>query len=363
SLEKSNYGGSIVSRSNLKGLKHNTALQIKEIAIVRKIEDIYSYELLADTSKIKTAFNNFRGYAGRLNSRIISEIRNIIIDYKPTIIYLDSSLLGCIAKWCKNEVPQAKVVTFFHNAEYDFEMGRLKTGKLHFLPSLYSSVLAEREAVKYSDIIITLHKNDSERLFELYQRRADFCVPVCIIDEPYLDIIEHDKTIELEKPFTIGFIGTAFYANIQAAEYISQHIATAFNNDTQFIIAGNGFEDYATKLNRPNLKTYGFVESLYDFYENIDVVISPITIGGGMKVKIAEAFKYNRKVIASSFSLIGYEDSLNNSDVCSCSNLKDYLHAINHLRKSREVKSTTRELYKKYYSEKACASYFKDVFK
>ena len=44
SLEKSNYGGSIVSRSNLKGLKHNTALQIKEIAIVRKIEDIYSYE-------------------------------------------------------------------------------------------------------------------------------------------------------------------------------------------------------------------------------------------------------------------------------------------------------------------------------
>lgn len=53
SLEKSNYGGSIVSRSNLKGLKHNTALQIKEIAIVRKIEDIYSYELLADTSKLK----------------------------------------------------------------------------------------------------------------------------------------------------------------------------------------------------------------------------------------------------------------------------------------------------------------------
>ena len=37
SLEKSNYGGSIVSRANLKALKTNERLEIKEIAIVRKM--------------------------------------------------------------------------------------------------------------------------------------------------------------------------------------------------------------------------------------------------------------------------------------------------------------------------------------
>ncbi|HFK4065133.1 glycosyltransferase [Kluyvera ascorbata] len=365
SLENSNYGGSIVSRANLKALQAIEYLQIKEIAIVRRKEGTYSWELLAKNSKIQTALNNFRGYAGRLNTGIYSRIKEIVKEYEPTILYLDSSLLGSIAEWCKELYPTIRIVTFFHNTEVDFEKGRLKSGKIHFLPSLFSTARAEKKAVKYSDVLIALHQTDSNRLYELYQRKADFCVPVCIVDDPIADESFYTEPNILTKPFVVGFIGTAFYANIEAAEYISQNIAPAFidDNQVQFAVAGSGFDAYAHKLNKPNLITSGYIESLQEFYQNVDVIISPISIGGGMKVKIAEALRYNKKVIASPFTLIGYEQTLSCPDVISCNSLDEYVSAIKKLKNLRTIESSTRELFKKYYSDSACVEHFKNLFK
>ncbi|WPO96720.1 glycosyltransferase [Buttiauxella sp. HR94] len=366
SLEKSNYGGSIVSRANLKGLKANEHLQIKEIAVVRKEEGVYGWELLAKSSKVQTAINNLSGYAGRLNATIYAKIKNIIQEYQPTTVYLDSSMLGSLAEWCKRAHPNIRVVTFFHNVEVDFEVDRLKSGKVQFFPSLIATTLAEKKAVNYSDMIITLHQADADRLYQLYHRKADFCVPVCIVDEPIAEDVLHGNTIGQERPFRVGFIGTAFFANTQAAEYIAQKIAPMFTNDNdiEFVIAGNGFEGYAGKLDKENLKTSGYVESLADFYKHVDVILSPITTGAGMKVKIAEALKYNKKVIASPFTLIGYEQALdsNNDDIVSCNSLEEYVAAVKKIKGARLVPSSTRRLFEQYYSDSACAEYFKKIF-
>ena len=364
SLESSNYGGSIVSRANLKALKANESLQIKEIAIVRKNENTYAWELLAKSSKVQTAINNLCGFAGRLNAGIFNKIKDIIQEYQPTVIYLDSSLLGSIAEWCKKAHPAIKVVTFFHNVEVDFEKDRLKGGKILYLPSFFSTTIAEKKAAKYSDLLIALHQADSNRLFKLYQRKADFCIPVCIVDEPIADSVLYGTDLAQTRPFTVGFIGTAFYANTEAAEYISQHIAPAFADDSeiQFVIAGNGFESYAAKLGKPNLVITGFVESLEEFYKNVDVILSPVSIGGGMKVKVAEALKYNKKIIASTFTLIGYEQSLASPDIISCSSVEEYITAIRLVRYTRVNASSTRALFNKYYSDHACEEYFKEIF-
>lgn len=364
SLEKSSYGGSIVSRANLQGLKANEHLEIKEVVLTREIENIYSWEILASKSKVQTALNNLKGFAGRLNEEIFTRIKSIVKEFQPTIVYLDSSLLGMVAQWCKKTHPTVKVVTFFHNVEYDFEMDRLKSGKLQFLPSLFATATAEKKAVKYSDVLITLHQTDSERLYQRYKRKADYYVPVCIMGE-YVpeETLPHERAVD-NKPFKIGFIGTAFYANTMAAEYISQKIAPHFLNDSsvQFVIAGNGFENYAEKLNKPNLKTSGYIDSLTDFYKDVDVILSPISIGGGMKVKVAEALKYNKKVIASSFTLIGYEQSLGSPDIIRCDSIDEYVAAIHKLKFSRHTVPETKHFFQKYYSAKACAEYFKEIF-
>jgi hypothetical protein len=96
SLEKSNYGGSIVSRANLKALKTNERLEIKEIAIVRKEEGAYEWEMLAKNSKIQTALNNLRGYAGRLNAEIFSRIKELFMSIsQPRYILIQA----CWVAW------------------------------------------------------------------------------------------------------------------------------------------------------------------------------------------------------------------------------------------------------------------------
>jgi hypothetical protein len=81
-----------------------------------------------------------------------------------------------------------------------------------------------------------------------------------------------------------------------------------------------------------------------------------------MKVKVAEALKYNKKVIASSFTLIGYEQSLESPDIISCNSLSEYKVAIKKLRNMQTTASTTRKLFLQYYSDSACAEYFKRYF-
>ncbi|EEX2836893.1 glycosyltransferase family 4 protein [Escherichia albertii] len=363
SLDEKNYGGSIVSRNNLKALRALEDSEVKEVAIVKKPEGIYEYELQANVLKTKIAIDNLKGYAGRLNDDCLLKIKDIIRNFEPKFVYLDSSLLGGIAKLSKDISAEIKVITFFHNVEIDFELERLKSGQILFLPSILSSYLAEKKAIKYSDIIISLHQSDSARLKCIYGRASDFCVPVCIEDDLSNERILHKKSNK-DGVFKVGFMGTAFFANIKAAEFISKKISPIFLNDKQieFVIAGNGFDKYSKLLNRKNVKTLGYIESIEEFYNEVDVIISPVLSGAGMKVKIAEAIKYNKKVIASSFSLIGYEEAFNSQNIVSCITLDDYVMAIKKLNSNRMTLSDTREYYLKYFSNQACIDYFKYIF-
>lgn len=365
SLDGASYGGNIVSRANLNAIKKHGNVKVTEVALVRKYTGVYDYELQSDSSKIKIAANNLRGFAGRLNCRVMSKIKSIIREDNPDILYLDSSLLGGIARWCKLNFKHVTVITFFHNIETDFELQRLKTGSVLFLPSLFSSVIAERKAVKYSDTLITLHQTDANRLLRLYGRKSDFNIPVCIEDE-LVDEIACRNESDLHKKneaFCVGFIGTAFYANIKAAEFISHKIAAAFSDkpEVKFIIAGNGFEKYASTLERNNLKVYGYIDSLEQFYSDIDVIISPIFYGAGMKVKIAEALKYNKKIVASSFSLIGYEELSNSEEVMTCNGLDEFIASIEKMIITRGKCSNSREYFLRNYSSNACIEYFKKI--
>ncbi|HCB1652138.1 TPA: glycosyltransferase [Citrobacter farmeri] len=365
SLEGTNYGGSIVSRVNLNALKKHGDVKVTVISLVREIKGTYDYELQSDSSKIKIAANNLRGFAGRLNYSVMSKIKALIKKNEPEILYLDSSLLGSIAKWCKLNFKHVRVITFFHNVEIDFELERLKAGAVHFLPSLFSSALAERKAAKYSDTLITLHQSDADKLLKLYGRTSDFNIPVCI-DDDIVDELACPNERSLHKDneeFCVGFIGTAFYANIKAAEYISHKIAAAFSNkkEVKFVIAGNGFDKYAAELGRNNVKVYGYLDSLEQFYMDVDVIISPIFYGAGMKVKIAEALKYNKKVIASSFSLIGYEQLSNAKEVMTCNTLDEFIVSIEKMKITRDEYSNSRAYFLSNYSSNACVEYFKKI--
>lgn len=347
-LEGKSFGGSIVSWSNLE-LARKLSPNVKCISIGRDISSDVNYNVVGSKSKAATAFYNLLTISGRMSFSSLLDIDDIVTKNKPDIIYLDSSYLGILAMRIKKQNPSIRVVTFFHNVEFDFELNRLKKGELRYLPSLFSCVFNERRAVKYSDQLISLHRTDAVRISELYGRLTNSYLPIS------LNI--NVGSSKCDSGNKIGFLGSAFYANIEAAKIISNEIAPKLQNH-KFLIAGRGFEKYKQLLERDNVEVLGELESVDQFYNSVSTILAPILTGGGMKVKIAEAFAYNKRVIASQFCLIGYDDVVNNVDVFSFSS---NCQAIDILRNNLDVKVNTRSIFEGKYSNVAMAQRFTDI--
>ncbi|MDC9603963.1 glycosyltransferase [Xenorhabdus griffiniae] len=341
----------MASWSNLDKLKLHYEF-VYSIHINRTHNDKVDYNIKGNKNKLLTALSNLLLYSGRMNYNSEKKILKIIKEINPTIVYLDSSYLGRLSKLIKKHSPSIKIISFFHNIELDFEINRLKSGQIYFLPSFLSAIYNEKLAVKYSDAIIALHESDSQRCFEIYGRSADYLLPISLSESIGVKNTPTTSYSKREKP-VIGFIGTAFYANIEAVKYIVNNIANEIH-DADFIIVGRGFENYKNKFERDNVKVIGSIDSIPDFYKSVDFILSPVFTGAGMKVKIAEALAYNKLIIASSFSLIGYEKIVDNKAVISCVNKNDFIKNIkltlSKIKESGESDFNSRIKFEKFYS-------------
>ena len=125
--------------------------------------------------------------------------------------------------------------------------------------------------------------------------------------------IQNIKPVE-NKKITFGFIGKLSYRPnykglVDFIHNVWNPLIKRGSKET-FVIAGSG--EMHPELKRAisdssNILFLGFVENAKEFWNKIDVLVVPINEGGGTNIKIAEAFMYGKKVIASSFSSRGFE--------------------------------------------------------
>ena len=103
----------------------------------------------------------------------------------------------------------------------------------------------------------------------------------------------------------------------------------------------------------------GFVDSLSEYYSYADMEIAPLTDGGGMNIKTAEAISYGKIFLGSSESLYGYweeiPDDLKDKVVFKCDTAEDFLTAFNKIDKKPVCKKNVEliSLYDQLYSENA----------
>lgn len=354
------YGGSIVSNNNLEAVRISFDGEVKSITFDHSVNNKTTfndgYILPEINSKVMIALSNLFQFPGRIGFNSYRLIKEIIFEYSPTHIYLDSSMYGNLSRWVSKKFPEIEIITFLHNIEYDFEVQRLKKYQFRYFPSFWSILFNEKKIVKYSNKIITLHNVDSSRMYDKYGRNSDLCIPVSSGEPKFVK--DH---FNFNSSLTFGFLGSAFYANVEAAEFIvklAEQLPQA-----KFIIAGRGFDKYSKQFEKYNVDVIGEVKCVSDFYRTIDVFISPIFSGAGMKVKIAEAMSYNIPIIASKFSLIGYEDALESSSIFDADTLKQYIFVIEKLlAKNERIQPENSMIYKKKYSFSSNVKRFNILF-
>jgi polysaccharide biosynthesis protein PslH len=111
-------------------------------------------------------------------------------------------------------------------------------------------------------------------------------------------------------PFSFLFVGTlGYYPNEDAVRYLAAEIlprmrartATAF----RFDIVGAGATSRLEQLAGPELRLIGAVSDVGPSYRDAAAVVAPMRAGGGTRIKILEAFSYQRPVVSTSIGMEG----------------------------------------------------------
>jgi glycosyltransferase involved in cell wall biosynthesis len=164
----------------------------------------------------------------------------------------------------------------------------------------------ENEALRSFDRVYVCSASDQYKLAG--RTRAEVCVLPNGVRMPAAV-----PTKIADGVFTFLFVGTlGYYPNEDGARYLCAEIVPRIRE-----LAGNGFvvniagtgasESLRQAANVPQVRFLGAVADLHPWYAQADAIVAPVRAGGGTRIKILEAFSYQRPVVATFTAMEGIE--------------------------------------------------------
>lgn len=285
-----------------------------------------------------------------------NQIDQIIRTKQIELVFLDSSLLGLLAKEIRQNHPSVKVVTFFHNIEYRYYKRELtinRNSMLHYRLSIIRK--NEVAACRYSHAIIALNERDSQQLKSYYKTEANYIIPITLEDKYPTPPSERNKTDK--NPLQILFVGSYFSMNIEGMLHFTKQILP--HTQARLTIAGTGMKQLEKQIGKnKQIEVFDYVEDLSKLYEEADFVVIPIYSGSGMKVKTAEALMYGKYILGTPEAFTGY--SISPETGLLCTNDQEFIEAINRC-SHRGFNPASRQLFLKNYSNLHAKNIFQEM--
>jgi glycosyltransferase involved in cell wall biosynthesis len=301
-----------------------------------------------------TFFRNMLLYSGNLSWYDEFKIMNLIKgNTRIDIVFFDVSLHGRLVKRIKMKYPQIKIIVNFHNNENKYFYDLVISSGIKYVPIWLSAKYNENLSLKFSDLNIFITEKDKKSINK--SMKPSIIIPVTLNDI----YIQKNVVSFQEYPYLL-FIGSAFFGNISAVSTIINKIAPVI--PYKIIIVGKGMSAiFSSKSISKNVEIKDYVEDLSELYEKASAFIAPINYGSGMKVKIAEALMYGKKILASSNTLSGYKKDI--TSIIECNTLEDFISEINKLNIQQTFYQESRQLFLEYYSSLKNELYYSQIDK
>lgn len=112
----------------------------------------------------------------------------------------------------------------------------------------------------------------------------------------------------------VAFYGAfSWYPNTDALKYLLEeiwpHVVENFDN-VVLKIAGRSIPEWVHSYVNQSVEFVGEVNSMQEFVSSSDVVLSPVRIGGGTRLKVLEALAWGRPVISTTIGLEGNKEKI-----------------------------------------------------
>ncbi|MEZ4653339.1 MAG: glycosyltransferase [Candidatus Eisenbacteria bacterium] len=188
-----------------------------------------------------------------------------------------------------------------HNVEYRryLDFARTKPTRYPFVPYMY---WAEKVACRHALFTVAISQQDAVS-FARWLPEDRLTVLPCAFDEQvihphYEDVVEPRPVVLL-----VGNYRNA--GNRLGALKVFREIlppVVARHPNVLFRFVG---KDLPPEIRHPNAEGLDFVDDLLDQYRRATVVIAPIEIGGGIKIKVIEALAAGRFLVATEKAMEG----------------------------------------------------------
>ena len=270
-----------------------------------------------DTSQMITRFRNFFLIEPDGEIKLKTRAKHFFLDdwYSPQI--------DTFMKWYFTRFSQTKVVcvnyVFLSAAFASVPPGTLKILDTHDRFSdrqlmynmyrgepnfFYISPADEGRGLSRADIVLAI-QDEEARFFASITDNPVYLLPH--------RVKERGRASDFPKKINnIGFIGHGNDANVISISAFAHEYANRVKDvdAPNLKIAGEVCPAIAS-YRLPKVETLGYVESIEEFYNSIDLVIAPLIMGTGLKIKTVEALAFGKPVVGTKLAFEGLNPSYN----------------------------------------------------
>lgn len=249
-----------------------------------------------------------------------------------------------------------KTIVINHNFEYEYVRDNAK-GLLRNI-ELYWTKQYERDAARKSDLNLTLTKQDLISLCNLYRKgNQDNFKYLGVFEYEYrTHVLRNDESKEVntsKKCFAItGNLGA-----VQTVESLVAWTRSYFPvikeiyPEAKIIVAGKKPGKKIIELcEKYGMELVPSPESMDSVLLNVDYYICPISLGGGMKLRLMDGLRLGIPVIAHTVSVRGYERFLEEQCLFEYKDKESFRKALLSVKNMSFCRRDILESYKKCFS-------------
>jgi glycosyltransferase involved in cell wall biosynthesis len=245
------------------------------------------------------------------------------------------------------------IVASEHNVEYElYDAFKLRN--------------SEASILKKVTAVTAVSKADAGKLGKISGKSHITVVPNGV-DTKYFSF---EKKNFRKKKLSFVFIGNFLWIpNIDVLHRLLDDVWPAVhqsNPQSELHIVGANVPDWAKHLSQQGVIVDGVIPDVRDAYRYADALIAPLSIAGGTKFKILEAFACGCPVITTHEGIAGISGSIEKC-VTTASSPKDFADAVYDMIHNEAIWQTmcgnARNLVETHYGWPAIASTLSDVWK
>lgn len=174
-----------------------------------------------------------------------------------------------------------------------------------------------------------------------------------------------------EEPNSLVFFGLlSTLPNSDAVKFFCGEILPLIRTeipDVKFYIAGGGAPKFIKGLgSQPGVRFAGYVPDIRDFIKGKALVVAPLRMGGGTRIKILEAWACGRAVISTPAGAEGVQTE-DGKDIIIAERPRDFANAVIRLLKDRQkrddIGGAALRKIKEYYSPAKVIPELEDIYR